>query len=103
MNRTKAKRTASKITNAHIQQMFDNAKKSIKDWTKVSSVNKGMTKGTAWNMLTKGFDVNEPLHILAKINMLAEFGEFLPEEAKFPPLEAVEPKVIKPVHQDPIF
>jgi hypothetical protein len=31
--------------------MFDLAKNNIEDWSKVSIVNKGMTKGTAWNIL----------------------------------------------------
>ncbi|MCK9416585.1 hypothetical protein M0Q97_08020 [Candidatus Dojkabacteria bacterium] len=36
-----------------------------------------MTKGVSWNILAKDFDVNANHHILAKINMVREFGEFL--------------------------
>ncbi len=83
--------------------MFDNAKEGVKDWTKTSSVNKGMTKGFSWNLFTKGFDVKEKLHIMAKVNMIREFGEFLPDEAKLPTLENKVKINIKPVHQNPNF
>ena len=100
MNRKDAREIAQKITNEQLQQMFDNAKKGIKDWTKVSNNNKGFTKGVAWNILAKDFDLNYNYHILAKTNMVREFGEFLPDELK--------PKKKKrqfspPIHHDPIF
>ncbi len=48
------------------------------DWERQSRVNKGMTIGTTFNVLSKcGVDSNT--HILAKINMLREFGEYLPD------------------------
>ena len=53
MNRPDAKKIAQYITNEQLQKMFDNAKVGIKDWTKVSIVNKGLTKGVAWNILAK--------------------------------------------------
>ncbi len=95
-----AKIIADTITNEQLKQMFDAAKVGIKDWTAVSSVNKGMTKGLAWNILAKDFDVNKNYHDLAKINMIREFGEFLPNNLK-PKKEKKESR--KPTHQDPIF
>ena len=100
MNRIDARKIAEKITNEQLQKMFESAKKEIKDWTKVSSVNKGLTKGTAWNVLAKDFDVNHNYHIMAKTNMVREFGEFLPVEIK---PERKTKKMNNPVHQDPIF
>jgi hypothetical protein len=100
MNRNDARKIAESITNAQLLDMLNRAKKEIKDWTKVSSVNKGLTKGTSWNVLAKDFDVNHNYHIMAKTNMVREFGEFLPVEIK--PKKKTK-KNTNPVHQDPIF
>ena len=101
MNRQDARKIAETITNEQLQQMFDNAKTGIKDWTKVSDVNKGMTKGVGWNILARNFDINGDHHILAKTNMIREFGEYLPEELK--PEKIIKEKSKHPVHHDPIF
>ena len=82
MNRTDARKIAETITNEQLKQIFEAAKTQIIDWTKVSNVNKGLTKGAAWNILAKNFDLNSAHHILAKTNMIREFGEFLPSELK---------------------
>lgn len=100
MNRTAAKQIAENITNEQLLEMFNKAKDGVKDWTKVSSVNKGITKGTAWNILAKDFDVNHRYHILAKTNMVREFGEFLPNELK---LKKKERNKVNAVHQWPLF
>jgi hypothetical protein len=100
MNRYQAKQIAQTITNEQLKEMFDNAKTGIKDWTKVSSVNKGFTKGIAWNILTKVFNESYTIHILAKINMIREFGEFLPDELKS---EKKKKQIKPPVHKNPIF
>jgi hypothetical protein len=100
MNKSDARKIAETITNEQLQQMFEKAKIEIKDWTKVSSVNKGLTKGVGWNILAKDFDVNKDYNILAKTNMVKEFGEFLPDELK-PKKE--KRKFQQPNHQDPIF
>lgn len=101
MNRNDARKIAETITNEQIQQMFENAKEKITDWTKVATVNKGLTKGTAWNILAKDFDVNKTHHILAKKNMVWEFGDFLSEELKIKRQKTI--RSVPPVHQDPIF
>ena len=102
MNRNDARRIAETITNEQLQQMFENAKAKITDWTKVSNVNKGMTKGVSWNILAKDFDVNANHHILAKTNMVREFGEFLPDQVK-PQKSNRQFSNKPPVHQDPKF
>lgn len=102
MNRKHAREIAETITNEQLQKMFDTAKERITDWKKVSNVNKGMTKGTSWNVLAKDFDVNEKYHILAKTNMIREFGEYLPENLQ--PTKKGKIRSSKPpTHQDPIF
>lgn len=101
MNRNDARKIAETITNEQIKQMFDNAKEKIIDWTKTATVNKGLTKGTAWNILAKDFDVNKNHHILAKKNMIWEFGDFLPGELKIKKQKTI--RSIPPVHQDPIL
>ena len=101
MNRNDARRIAENITNQQLMDMFERAKLEIKDWTKVSIVNRGLTKGTAWNILAKDFDTDTNYHILAKTNMVREFGEFLPNELK--PIKKIKSQQTKPTHQDPIF
>lgn len=102
MNRNDAKFIAGTITNEELNQMFKIAKEKITDWSKVSNVNKGMTKGTAWNILAKNFDISANHHILAKINMVREFGDFLPHKLKPPktPLKTIQNNII---HQEPDF
>lgn len=100
MNRNDARKIAETITNEQLQQMFETAKAKITDWTKVSSVNKGITKGMSWNILAKDFDVNAKYHILAKTNMVREFGEFLPDQVK-PQKTNRQLSDKPPVHQDP--
>lgn len=101
MNRTDAKHIAEKITNEELAEMFENAKANITDWTKVSAVNKGMSKGAAWNILASDFDVSKTYHNLAKVNMVREFGEFLPSYLK--PAKKVKAETTKVVHQEPRF
>ena len=100
MNRNDARKIAETISNEQLQQMFETAKAKITDWTKVSNVNKGLTKGVSWNILAKDFDVTAKHHILAKTNMVREFGEFLPDELK--PQKKIR-QFSPPTHQDPQF
>lgn len=101
MNRVDSKKIALIITNEQIAEMFNSAKNNIKDWTKVSNCNKGMTKGTAWNILAKDFDINKDYHILAKINFVREFGDYLPDELKIQKKKIK--KSINVIHQEPKF
>lgn len=100
MNRKLAKEIAETITNEQLQNMFDAAKVGISDWTVVSSVNKGMSKGAAWNILASDFDVNHNYHPIAKTNMVREFGDFLDDS--FKPAKKIK-TTITPVHQEPKF
>lgn len=104
MNRQLAKQIAEKVTLEDLKQMFVNAKNETTDWTKVSNVNLGMTKGTAYNILSikKEYTSINEIHIMGRINMIREFGEFLPNlEIYNPPKPKKEH--IKPVHQEPKF
>lgn len=101
MNRKTAREIAETISNEQIQQMFDKTKKEITDWTKTSLVNKGITKGAAWNILAKDFKLDSKHHILAKTNMVREFGEFLPDELK--PNKREKRRFTLPIHQDSCF
>lgn len=101
MTRAEARKLAETITNVQLLTMFDRAKSKITDWTIVSICNKGLTKGTAWNILAKDFDLNHNYHIIAKTNMIREFGNFLPEDLK--PKKALKRFLPPPTHQEPIF
>lgn len=102
MNKRDAKIIALTITNEELAEMFDTAKRFITNWTEVSSVNKGMTKGTAWNILAYEFDVKVNYAEMAKVNMIREFGEYLPKHLKIPKPQK-SPRDIKLVHQEPKF
>ena len=102
MNRNDARKIAETITNEQLREMFETAKVKITNWVKISNVNKGMTKGTSWNIFAKDFNVNVTHHILAKTNMIREFGEFLPEHLK-PKKSNKQTSDKLPVHQDPKF
>ena len=101
MNRADAKKIAAIVTNAELETMFRLAKMNIQDWTKISNVNKGMTKGTAWNILAADFNVDTEYHSLAKYNMIREFGEYLPAYLKPERKTRTIPTNI--VHQEPKF
>lgn len=101
MNRADAKKIAEIITNEQLQTMFDKAKASITEWNVRSNVNKGMSKGAAWNILAFNFDIEYNYHILAKTNMVREFGEYLPEELK--PIKKTKMSLPSYFHQEPRF
>lgn len=103
MNRKNAKEIAETVSLEDLKQMFINAQNNIKDWTQVSNVNKGLTKGTAFNILSYGIwgiDEAKEIHIMAKINMIREFGEFLPNYQKKTKTKKILPQ---PKHEEPIF
>lgn len=100
MNRSDARKIAETITNEQLMEMFETAKSKITDWTKVSVVNKGITKGVAWNILAQKFDMSHNYHVLAKKNMIREFGEFLPAELKPKKNSKI---IMTPIHQEPKF
>jgi hypothetical protein len=60
-----------------------------------------MSKGSAWNILASDFDIETNYHNLAKVNMVREFGEFLPNYLK--PFKETKTKNINVVHQEPRF
>jgi hypothetical protein len=100
MNRPDARKIAEIITNQQLQDMFDVAKSSITNWNVRSNVNKGMSKGAAWNILASNFDIEHHYHIMAITNMVREFGEFLPDELKPTKKKRILGDFI---HQEPIF
>lgn len=102
MNRSKAKIIAETITNKELELMFISAAHNITDWTKTSSINKSMTKGCAWNILAKDFNVDVNYSKIAKVNMVREFGEFLPEEITLQFNKSKKPTIV-PTHQNPDF
>lgn len=101
MNKRDAKKIAETITNKQLKEMIDAAKIGIKNWTVVSSCNSGITKGTAWNILAKSFDVSVEHTNLYKVNLIREFGDFLPDELKIKKEKKKDTK--PPIHQKPIL
>ena len=103
MNRTQARQLAETLTNAQLKAMFEKAKTSISDWTRTATVNKGMTKGAAWNILAADFDETKNYPTIAKLNMIWEFGDYLPWDLRNPKKEKKEYQPKAPVHQEPRF
>ena len=104
MNKTTAKKIAETVTNDQIQEMFDNAKANITDWTEKSSVNNCMTKGTSWNILYGAFKNmrHGRIRTLGLTNMIREFGDFI--DGELVPNKKKSVKVEhKITHQEPIF
>ncbi len=102
MNKTNAKKIAETITFEQLSKMFDRAKLNIMNWEEVSAVNKGMTKGAAWNILYKSLlprVMNSPMIIK---NMIWEFGDYLDDDLKIKPKKKAKSDV-KVFHQEPEF
>lgn len=79
MNRSAARQIAENITAEQLKETLLNAKRGINDWMQVSRINKGMTKGAAFNILSAA-PIDDKMHIIAKTNIVREFGEFLPKQ-----------------------
>ncbi|EIK96106.1 hypothetical protein PMM47T1_14140 [Pseudomonas sp. M47T1] len=103
MNKADAKRIAETITHAQLAEMFERAKKGITDWEKVSAVNPGMTKGTAWNILSAALNASGGARVrqLAVTNMIWEFGDFLDDSLK--PAKKKRQSAPDPYHEQPNF
>lgn len=102
MNKLNAKKIAETITFNQLQEMFNNAKENITDWTKVSSVNKNLTIGTTWNILFVGLKPEILRQPLALKNMIWEFGDYLPNDLKVK-IQVSKKQNIKVTHQEPKF
>ena len=102
MNKTNAKKIAETITFAQLQEMFNNARKNVNDWTEVSVVNKQMTKGTAWNILYPSLKPGIMIHAMAVKNMIWEFGDYLPDHLKIKK-QSKNVVAVNITHQEPIF
>lgn len=101
MNHNNAGKIAKTITNEQLREMLQRAKNTITNWAQPSAVNKGMTKGTAWNVLAADFNVEKEYPYLARKNMIWEFGDYLPEDLK--PQQKEKRSIPSRVHQEPKF
>ncbi len=107
MNRKTARELAERLSEETIRQMLQTAWSNMPDWRAPSRVNKSITKGTAWNILTLLLEDTRladklapaPISILGKTNMIWEFGEFLPPEYKPKSKKRNPPQDL--IHQDP--
>ena len=104
LTRKQCRKIAETITNEELNQMFESAKNNIKDWTRISNINKSLTKGTQWNIFAKDFDVNEDYKGIIKLNMVREFGDYIPANLKpYKDFKKPEKKEKQIKHEDPIF
>jgi hypothetical protein len=104
MKLSRAKKIAEHITNEQLQIMFDYAKKEIKDWSVVSNINKGLTKGAAWNIYAKSFKIDKKLNSVWILNAVREFGDHLPGDIKRGKTNKGNVRDRKePYHEEPVF
>lgn len=101
MKKSDAKRIAEAVTSEQLAEMFERAKVGVTDWETASTVNKGMSRGAAWNILWGCFKDNPSPRPTAKVNMIWEFGEFL-DPSLIPAKPARRPLPV-PHHQEPNF
>jgi hypothetical protein len=101
MKKSDAKRIAESVTSEQLAAMFERAKTGITDWEAASTVNKAMTRGTAWNILWGAFKASPNPRPMAKVNMIWEFGDFL--DASLLPEKPARRALPVPHHQEPNF
>jgi hypothetical protein len=105
MTKKEAIEIAKTVTNDQLEEMFVEVMKHYGEyslWGETAKVNKGMTKGTAWNIFGKDFNPDLKYSNIAKCNMVREFGDCLPDNVriKYPPKSDI---IINVVHQEPDF
>lgn len=98
MTRAEAKRLSETVTPEEIKPMLIAAQNSIKDWTKPSPLNKGLSLGKAFNIFT-AIEFTEKTGWLIKRNALCTFGDWLPGYIK----PTKEKRVINTYHEEPNF
>lgn len=104
MYKSKAKEISKDITNDEIKEMFDNAKHQITDWEEQSKINRNFTKGVAWNILASDFKTGYKYNPIVKLNMIREFGNYLPQDILDEYPSKNETQDLKPLyHQEPKF
>ena len=107
MKKSYAKKLAETVTNQELRQMFYNAQNSITQcggWEKASKINKSMSIGSGFNILSTGVDsddfLDKKIAPIAKFNMIREFGEYLPN---YQPEQIRTKPDIKITHHEPKF
>lgn len=106
MNKNSAKRIAreNEISYGEIKEILTKARASDINWEAVSSVNKGITKGVAFNIFWKGITDEDhvvPYSTLYAQNVLREFGEFS-QYADYNNPKKQRNATTKVVHQEPM-
>ena len=98
MTNKRAKELSLLISNQDLNDMLVNAANSNIDWTKPSKANKGISRGSNWNMFCKDFDINIIYDNIVKYRMIQEFGDFLPLKYK---TEKKVKRVVSTTHFEP--
>jgi hypothetical protein len=100
-----AKKLALILTKDDLIQMFKNAQERHKDWHEVSTINLGLSKGTAYNILKHARPYANNAFNGGVFNAIREFGEYLPQHIldKIIREKKVKRTDITPCHQEPIF
>lgn len=100
MRKTKARELAKTVSLDSLKTMLIEARKNFTAWSSPSSVNIGFSKGYSFNLFVKVMqEADESLNVIAKTNMIREFGTFLPG---YEPDKIEKCRRVEAVHTDPI-
>lgn len=101
MNNKRAKELSKIVNNEELKKMLSDVinDKKIK-WDKPSKANKGLSKGTHWNIFCSELDFsNGELSEILKYRLLQEYGDYLEGYDQ----EVKSIKKINCTHQEPKF
>jgi hypothetical protein len=101
MSNKYARELSERITNEQIFTMLKRAILNVEDWAAPSKSNKGISRGSHWNIFCQNFDVEKKINPMVKYRMLQEYSEFLPLELKQQKKESIV--LNPPSHQEPNF
>lgn len=93
ITRDMADTAAHSVQISDIRQMLQDAADYKTNWTDRCRVNHGMTFGASFNIYTAG-SIDENTHHIARVNMIWDFGEYLP-------FLRDRPQPPPPMHQEP--
>jgi len=79
MQRCEARRLAETCKEEELIGMLARARVEIVDWRKPSRINPSLSRGAVFNIfIACDLKTNGAAFLMAKTNMIAEFGEYLP-------------------------
>lgn len=101
ITKLQARELAHQTSDADVKIMLKTAREKVKDWKQPSNINPLMTIGYSFNIFAKALVAvrDKHLHLLTKVNLIREFGKYLPNYK--PPKKTLKIQR-EPIHSNPI-